>query len=413
MKTSFWIRTVMVVAVMMPCAWLALARGVDLLATNVQSQQRPGTGLVDITYDLETIGESPVTVRLFLSTDAGASYPYLCRAVSGNVGPGVEPGTDRQIVWDAGADFPGFSSTACQLRVTADDAPNLHHFTYVAPGTFMMGSPDDEWVHENMETLHQVTLTHGIDMQITEVTNQQYMELAQWAYDQGYVTVTNAGLYDNLDDSTGFLKGLSSADHEISFSDGVFSCINPSQPVKYVTWSGSAAYCDWLSLQQGLPRAYNHATWQCNQGNPYGAAGYRLPTEAEWEYACRAGTQTMFYTGSCLSSDSQGNYRGSYPAIDCTSGPYEEWTVPVGSYQPNGNCLFDMHGNVFEWCNDWYGTYEGTVTNPVGPVAGGSRILRGGGYFSGAGDCRSAHRYLSGQGLIDDGYGFRPVRSTD
>jgi len=177
-------------------------------------------------------------------------------------------------------------------------------------------------------------------------------------------------VYDNLDGSTQLLKDLGAGGYEITFSAGVFSCINPTHPVKYVTWYGSAAYCDWLSLQQGLARAYNHSTWQCNAGDPYTAPGYRLPTEAEWEYACRAGTQTPFSTGNCLDAGTEANYQGGIPYTGCPTGPYVGWTVFVGSYSANVFGLYDMHGNLYEWCNDWYGTYGGTVTDPVGAVTG-------------------------------------------
>jgi formylglycine-generating enzyme required for sulfatase activity len=394
------------------CASVVHAQGVDLLVTNVQAQQRPFTALVDVTYDLETVGDIAVTVRLFLSTDAGASYSYLCQAVNGDVGAGVLPGTSKHTVWDAGTDFPGFSSTTCQLRVTADDAANLDDFVYIAPGTFTMGSPEDEPGRSINEPQHQVTLTHGIYVQTTEVTNQQYMEMAQWAYDHGHVTVYGSSLLDNLDGSTQILKALGSGGYEISFSNGVFSCTNPDYPVNYVTWYGSVAYCDWLSLQQGLARAYSHATWECNGGNPHTAAGYRLPTEAEWEYACRAGTQTAFNTGSCLDAGTEANYDGSVPQSGCPAGPYVGWTVPVGSYPANGYGLLDMHGNVWEWCNDWSGTYGGAVTDPAGPGAGTYRVGRGGGWLFRAQDCRSAsrggHVPSGASGIV----GFRLVRSS-
>jgi formylglycine-generating enzyme required for sulfatase activity len=300
--------------------------------------------------------------------------------------------------------------------VTADDgqieAPAV--FVSIPSGTFMMGSPTTELERYTNETQHQVTLTHGIYVQTTEVTNQQYRDLAQWAYDHGHATATSDYLSDNLDGSTQLLKYLGAGDYEMTFSAGVFSCINPTHPVNWVTWYSSVAYCDWLSLRQGLPRAYSHSTWQCNSGNPYTAAGYRLPTEAEWEYACRAGTQTPFNTGSCLDAGTEANYNGGSSYTGCPTGPYVGWTVPVGNYPANAFGLYDMHGNLFEWCNDWYGAYEGTVTDPVGPGAGSYRVARGGDWaIYLAQYCRSASRSYSYPISASDFLGFRPVRSAN
>jgi len=415
MKTLLWTRVGVITAALMLCSSLAHAQGVDLLVTNVQAQQRPGTYLVDITYDLETVGDVAVTVSLSLSTDSGATYPFACQSATGHFGAGVLPGTNRQIVWDAGADFPGFTSTTCRLRVTADDGQSEipAGFVAIAHGTFTMGSPTSEPGRGADETQHQVTLTHGVYIQTTEVTNQQYRDMAQWAYDHGHVTVSGSSLLDNLDGSTEVLKYLGAEYYEVSFSNGMFSCINPTHPVKYVTWYGSVAYCDWLSLQQGLPRAYNHNTWQCNGGNPYTADGYRLPTEAEWEYACRAGTQTPFNTGSCLDAGTEANYDGNWPQSGCPTGPYVGWSVPVGSYPPNGYGLFDMHGNLWEWCNDWYGAYGGAVTNPGGPASGDNRVFRGGAWYLNAGNCRSAYRSDYDPYSAHYTIGFRPVRTSD
>jgi formylglycine-generating enzyme required for sulfatase activity len=415
MKTAWGYRAAVIMAVLLLSATLAQAQGTQLLVTNVQVQQRQFTALYDITYDLESVGDIAVTVSLFLSTDSGATYPNLCATVSGDVGAGVLPGTGKHIVWDAGADFPGLSSPTCRLRVTADDGQSEIPAGFVAipPGTFMMGSPTTEPLRQADETQHQVTLTHGVYVQTTEVTNQQYRDMAQWAYDHGYVTATSTYLYDSLDGSTQILKRLGAGNYEMTFSAGVFSCINPTHPVKLVTWYGSVAYCDWLSLQQGLPRAYSHSTWECNSGNPYTAAGYRLPTEAEWEYACRAGTQTAFNTGSCLDAGTEANYYGSNPYTGCPPGPYVGWTVPVGTYPANAFGLYDMHGNLWEWCNDRYGTYGGTVTDPVGPGAGSARVIRGGDWYDYALYCRSAFRISTVHpSYADRGLGFRPVRSA-
>lgn len=379
--------------------------------THLYAQQRLNSQFVDITYSVVDPDQDPLTIGVSLLTGSGTVISP-CTSVTGDVGAGIVPGTNKHITWDAGADFSGQYGSDFTLRVVANDGVAPSGFVLVPPGTFMMGSPTTEPSRSTIEAQHQVTLTHGFHVQTTEVTNQQYRDMAQWAYNNGHVTATTSGLYDNLDGSTQLLKELGVGNYEITFSAGVFSCINPTHPVKYVTWYGSVAYCDWLSLQQGLPRAYNHSTWQCNAGNPYTAPGYRLPTEAEWEYACRAGTETPFSTGSCLDAGTEANYRGTIPYTGCPAGPYLGWTVPVGSYPANAFDLYDMHGNLYEWCNDWYDLYGGTVTDPVGAAAGSDRVIRGGCSYTNAVSCRSANRIMYFAFTSDRFIGLRPVRST-
>jgi len=123
-----------------------------------------------------------------------------------------------------------------------------------------------------------------------------------------------------------------------------------------------------------------------------GTDNYRFPTEAEWEYACRAGTMTQFSFGDSLSS-TQANFNGNYPFGDASKGPYLERTTDVGSYQPNAWGLYDMHGNVWEWCQDRLGDYPNrAVTDPHGSVSSPIRVIRGGGWYSDAESCASASR---------------------
>jgi formylglycine-generating enzyme len=135
------------------------------------------------------------------------------------------------------------------------------------------------------------------------------------------------------------------------------------------------------------------------------------PTEAQWEYACRAGTTTPFHFGETISTD-QANYDGNYPYGKGKKGIYRKKTTPVGSFPANAWGLFDMHGNVWEWCADWYGPYpRGDVTNPVGPPGGSARVDRGGSWDSGAWGCRAALRDRDGPGHRFSLLGFRLARS--
>ncbi len=267
------------------------------------------------------------------------------------------------------------------------------------PATFTMGS-------------HQVTLTNRFDMATTEVTNGQYMAALQWAYNEGHVTATATSVSDNLDGSTEELLDLDGTNSQISFSDGVFSTTLPDRPVIQVSWYGSVAYCDWLSLQESLSRAYDHSDWSCNKGDPYTASGYRLPTEAEWEFACRAGTTTNFNTGDCLDAETEANYNGAMPYTNCSPGPFLNRTADVRSYPANQWGLFDMHGNALEWCNDWYGALSGNETDPVGAVSGTDRVLRGGHWISMGLHCPSGYRAHDTPGFTYHYLGFRPVKSA-
>jgi len=162
-------------------------------------------------------------------------------------------------------------------------------------------------------------------------------------------------------------------------------------PVENVSWSDAQEFIRKLNELEGTNK-------------------YRLPTEAEWEYACRAETMTPFFTGQCISTD-QANYKGTSPGENCPKGEWREKTVKVGSFQPNSWGLYDMHGNVYEWCQDWYGEYPTSpVIDPKGPDKGERRVMRGGTYYDVARDIRSAYRHHGHPGARDKGIGFRVAR---
>jgi formylglycine-generating enzyme required for sulfatase activity len=180
---------------------------------------------------------------------------------------------------------------------------------------------------------------------------------------------------------------------------------DPAKPVEQLSWLSAAKYCNARSKKEGLEPCYNSDNWACY----FTGAGYRLPTEAEWEYACRAGTASKYSFG-----DKPGDL-SAYGWFKDNSGGT---THPAGQKQPNPWGLYDMHGNVWEWCHDRYGEdyyTKGEKNNPQGPSSGDDRVLRGGGFNSQSDSCRSSTRYSEAPGLADvcfgyDAYGFRCVR---
>jgi serine/threonine protein kinase/formylglycine-generating enzyme required for sulfatase activity len=224
------------------------------------------------------------------------------------------------------------------------------NFIYVGPGRFMMGSPPTEPGRSSKETPHKVVLTKGFWLQTTEVTQAQWVQI--------------------MGANPSHFKGI-------------------ARPVESVSWRDIRQFIEKLNRRQGRDITV------------------RLPTEAEWEYAARAGTTTPFAFGRCLTTR-QANYIGKSPLAGCKKSKYIKQTVAAGTLAANGWGFYDMHGNVHEWCQDWLGAYPSKrVTDPAGPRKGRYKIIRGGSWRKGAAACRSAARNRYSPTRRSSSLGFR------
>ena len=234
------------------------------------------------------------------------------------------------------------------MAVTYQDVRQV--FRWIRPGTFEMGSSESELERFNDETPHQVTLSQGYwlaDTACTQVFWQAVM-----------------------------------GDNPSHFKD------DKNNPVEQVSWNDVQKFIETLN---GLLPGLN----------------LRLPTEAEWEYACRAGTETPFSFGENITPE-QVNYDGERPYAGGKKGQDRGKTVPVKSLTPNPWGLYEMHGNVWEWCQDWYAAYPiEDVVDPAGPVEGADRVLRGGSWFDFGRDVRSAIRLRFQPDFRSSSIGFR------
>lgn len=386
--------------------------------TNIVAQQRyPWNGLVDIDYEVVASDPDADVWVWPQGFDNDMNVSMAPRALSGDgVNAPVKPGTHR-MTWNVSTDYPDFKAAASftvKMSALTGGAPYMvidisggvdaisYPVSYLSavpeggwtdeykttkivlrlcpPGTFMMGSPADELGHNvrGAETLHSVTLTKPFYIGVFEITQKQY-EL---------VTGANPSRY----------KGD----------------LRPVETIWYTTIRGSLNGNAWPTHNQVEANSF--------MGRIRSKANVLadLPTEAQWEYACRAGTGSALNSGKNITSTSStcpnmaevGRYSSN---TSDGKGGYSQHTT-VGSYLPNAWGLFDMHGNVAEWCLDFYARDLGgnSVTDPVGPSSGG-RVVRGGGWESRPGYpsyCRSGARYdssfdISPSDAYKDTWGFR------
>jgi formylglycine-generating enzyme required for sulfatase activity len=318
--------------------------------------------------------------------------PILARAQR----PGANPDQVRKEVFDfcqRYAGTPHVSSAARLLEklplVTNSIGMKL---ALIPPGEFMMGSDasdpnaqDDEFVDKAAGRLekHRVRITRPFYLGVTEVTRGQFRQFA---------------------DDTGYKTDAEKEGNEFTWRDPHFEQTD-EHPVVYVSWNDAVGFCEWLSRKDGKT--------------------YRLPTEAEWEYACRAGTTTWYSFGDDPEGlaavgnvlDATAREKSSdFPDINvlntspiAASDGYV-YTAPVGRFRPNAWGLFDMHGNVWEYCTDWYGAQyykQSPLDDPPGPGGATARVARGGAWRYGPREARLARRGGQPPGIRDWNVGFR------
>ena len=407
--------------------------------TNVRMQQREGTRVVDVWYDLA--GEAAI-VTLGIETNGAAIPDGAVTRLSGDVSVVIQPGTDRHIVWNAGADWPENVAESAKARVTAwsVDAPPLYCAVDVTAGTSAQSYPvyyytsaeavPNGVTNDLYKTLRilmrRVGPTEGAGFTMGSPGNESYRTTAREAQVQAVLTkgyyvgvyeVTQGQWQQVMGDVRSWPAKWSNNDHKLT------------RPVEQVSYfdirenpANSAIAPNWPQSD-----AVHANSFMGRLRSKAGLAGFDLPTEAQWEYACRAGTTGALNDGTVnitnTNSDARLDLLGRYernggkvwngtawvdPATDCTTA---NATAAVGSYAPNAWGLYDMHGNVWEWCLDWYADAMAGGDDPVGAGSGSFRVSRGGSWYNAASYCRSAFRDRNVPSNRNSDIGFRLFRT--
>jgi len=345
-----------------------------------------------ITYDIVTAQAGQTfDVTAWYSENGGAAWKQITATAAGSaVGSGITAGNGKKITWLVLNQLTQLVSNQIvfEIRATVNN-PIPNNFVLIQGGTFQMGST----INSDEQPVHSVTVSNFY-MSKYEVTNKEFCEFLNVKGNQ-----TEGGVeWINLQGSREEEKC------RIQKNGSVYTVQSgyENYPVIYVSWYGATAYCQWLTQKSGKT--------------------YRLPTEAEWEYAAGNGSRHTKYSWG----DGNPSGKNGGNVADMTAKrKFSDWTIfegyddgyvyaaPVGSFNPNSLGLYDMSGNVWEWCSDWYAsTYpSGSQTNPTGAATGSFRVLRGGSWNFYADYCRVADRFINYADARSDNYGFRLVRS--
>jgi formylglycine-generating enzyme required for sulfatase activity len=420
--------------------------GAQPVITNVTAAQQPlPSKLVNITYTISDPTRTNASISIQVSKDSGATWTVPASSLTGDAGANVSVSptpTNKAMVWNAGADWDGHFTAHCRVRVVADDTG----LATVPAGTFSMGDANDGNASGDAP-VHSVTINSPLKVDPTLVTG---------------------GKWNLVVDGYALLNGYDISEAQQGAGSGpAFKAAN--HPVQQVTWYDAVKWCNARSQMEGLTPCY-YTDPGFNNIYMSGAVdavyvntatnGYRLPTEAEWEMAARGGANSQRFPFGNTNSWSKANYfvngvlnaqvsnpgtgncaynsalpydnppgglfpgpapspygspcLGTYDTSDpsYSSGPMP-YTSPTGALPQNGYGLFDMAGNVEEWCWDWYGqtSYMGAQTDPQGEVSGTDRVARGGSWSQDASHCRCANRDHDVPSTANSSLGFRCVRA--
>ena len=376
----------------------------DPVVSNISAVQRAGTKLVDVTYNV--VADYPLSVALQISSDAGATFTVPATTTSGAIGTGVTAGVGKLITWNAGTDWGGQVSATMRFKVTATDIIDTAVFSLIPAGSFTMGNSVAADTDITDAPTHMVTVS-AFYMAQNLVTKAEWDAVRTWGLANGYSDlVAGSGKASN-------------------------------HPVQMVSWYQTVKWCNARSQQEGLTPVYYtndaqttvYKTGDVNVTNAqvkWSANGYRLPSEAEWEKAARGGLSGKRFLWGDTISHSQANYYASSGwSYDLSAGAVNyyhpsytaggtSYTSPVGAFAANAYGLHDMAGNVWQWCWDWYGSYDPAVlTDPRGQAAWRTlRVDRGGGWNDFADGCRVANRGRRNPSNSVNNIGFRVARSS-
>ncbi len=368
--------------------------------TNVTTnQQSCGSEVVGVCYTLSNAdGDITGDGKVNLDDFAAMAEKWL------------SSGCTNTNSWCGGADINhsgnvGMEDLIMMTIQWLSNGPDGLIFANIPSGTFQMGDILNEG-EKDEKPVHTVTLS-SFQMSKYAVTNSQYCQYLNVALAAGQIIVYNNRVYASNDTSHSqvyFETHTADSDSQIDYNSGTFTVRSKSgrdmsnDPVVEVSWYGAKAFCDYY--------------------------GYRLPTEAEWEYAARGGLSGKRFPWGNTINHSYANYKANGSAFSYDTSSYTSYTFhptwndgiypytsPVGSFSPNGYGLYDMAGNIWEWCSDWYGSYPSDLQiNPTGPTVGSYHVVRNGGWRDKAYYCRVADRYYVSPSITGYIIGFRVCR---